>query len=72
MLGYLQGDPIDNKRLSTDSKRGRKRALSTTGLVKNLKIQNTQKAIGGTPKPRMIKGKGEAVFYYLLYKISVF
>lgn len=41
-----------------DSKRGRKRALSTTGLLKTLKF-NCQKGVG--PKQKPTKGKGELV-----------
>ncbi|XP_049884637.1 uncharacterized protein LOC126379793 [Pectinophora gossypiella] len=39
----------------TDSKRGRKRALSTTGLLKNIKRENAPKP--GAPKPKLVKGK---------------
>lgn len=54
----------------SDSKRGRKRALSTTGLGKNLKNQNPQKIPGVGPKPKLVKGKGRALlvlFYILIY-----
>ncbi|CAH0402027.1 unnamed protein product [Chilo suppressalis] len=51
----LGGEAID-KRIS-DSKRGRKRALSATGLVKAMKGQNPQKVIIVEPKPKLIKGK---------------
>ncbi|XP_028167445.1 uncharacterized protein LOC114357859 [Ostrinia furnacalis] len=40
-----------------DSKRGRKRALSTTGLGKNAKNQNIPKVPGAPPKPKPVKGK---------------
>ncbi|XP_059055215.1 uncharacterized protein LOC131849214 isoform X2 [Achroia grisella] len=47
-------DCLENKGMN-DSKRGRKRALSTTGLVKNIKRENSQKEIPA--KPKLIKGK---------------
>ncbi|KAM3968559.1 MSL1 protein [Aphomia sociella] len=47
-------DCLVNKRVS-DSKRGRKRALSTTGLMKAIKRENCQKAVAA--KPKLIKGK---------------
>lgn len=50
------GEPLENKRLG-ESKRGRKRAFSATGLVKTLKGQNPQKLITVAPKPKIIKAK---------------
>ncbi|XP_053624232.1 uncharacterized protein LOC128683057 [Plodia interpunctella] len=38
-----------------DSKRGRKRALSATGLAKGIKRENCQKPVA--PKPKLVKGK---------------
>ncbi|XP_026730099.1 protein male-specific lethal-1-like isoform X2 [Trichoplusia ni] len=47
-------DPTGEVKRGMDSKRGRKRALSTAGLTKNAK-QNFPKPVG--PKPRTAKGK---------------
>lgn len=63
---------MDIKRLSTDSKRGRKRALSTTGLAKNLKIPNTQKVIAVGPKPKLVKGKGKNVVKFMRLPIIIY
>ncbi|XP_013189436.1 uncharacterized protein LOC106134034 [Amyelois transitella] len=46
----------ETKARGGDSKRGRKRALSTTGLAKGVKRENCQKPLAA-PKPKLVKGK---------------
>lgn len=55
-MHLFQDESSENKRASNNDKRGRKRALSTTGLLKNIKRENSQKGI--VQKPKLMKGKG--------------
>ncbi|KAI5641347.1 PEHE domain-containing protein [Phthorimaea operculella] len=49
-------ESVESNKKTADGKRSRKRALSTTGLLKNVKKENAQKT-GTTPKPKATKGK---------------
>ncbi|KAJ2954400.1 hypothetical protein O0L34_g2664 [Tuta absoluta] len=49
-------ESVESNKKNADGKRSRKRALSTTGLLKNIKKENAQKT-GTTPKPKSNKGK---------------
>lgn len=62
-MSLFQEESCDSGR-GMESKRGRKRALSTAGLGKNAK-QNLPKPVGARPK--MVRGRGNVVRLYLVY-----